>query len=806
MPRLQVRVSATGAMRLIATPPTPPTVTAPPTDLTEWMAWTTDQWRTYQTQINTTDPDHNVGHMVTMSEQVISMPLMDAFLPPGRGRVYIDMDPIDLSIPAGAADGPQQILAALQAGLHLSREFPNPPPRDGAGEPMMINDAQRPLYRPDGAAGTFFIIREARTGADPRLDPDLAGNLELLLGANSDEVGRIIRSGRLEMSDLVTAVRRNPAVASAIDEPTLVALANSYMADSGGSFRRFSQRMAIALGTIRASTPAFWTTTSGMRPIHTHDFADPSYHVAPAGPNDGSDMEFMAVLPITPTAAAGVLTGTSSSVWDPWASDGTLTGATDTGTLLGDHRFSLTQASSTDGNISVIRMTSASGSALPADARTFRLVPLSGGRTLMIMDQHEDLPGTDINARFYRQRHPDRPALTLETFGTNALTLINPRAADTYAYYANRFAQIAGRVTASANATDLDVLAYDSREPFSAVSRSSRIVEYLTLDTTDAANPFLRIGNDASAAAITSDLTTHLGVTGPVASRWITAGRIPLSELLHETGLDTSFTVPVFQAAAQALLSPPAAAVPTMRHFSSPTERLLTMVEDLRRVSYLRTPVGGAFNTITRDFNHSRFHVTSTEQANDTVDTFMYWYVPSSLGITPDNITWFVHHADQFPAFDSNFASSSVVDRSTITGSSPDRTYIDTGINVDALGAFNYRISVPNDPLTLSGGVLFSPWAQEPSATRDFLINHGWWLTLPTSDGNGYVVIRGGVINTRTPADRDPTAAGTAQGRVIGFMPNVLRGAATHQGGGVPNGTIPTYNSTPAILYNQRAP
>ncbi|HEX5037477.1 MAG TPA: hypothetical protein VFX30_10000 [bacterium] len=806
MPRLQVRVSATGAMRLVATPPTPPVVTAPPTDLNEWMAWTTDQWRNYQTQINTSDPAANVGHMVTMSEQVLSMPLMDAFLPPGRGRVYIDMDPLDVSIPAGAADGPQQILTALQNALHMSREFPNPPPRSGTGEPMIVNDAQRPLYRPDGAAGTLFIIREARTGADPRLDPDLAGNLELLLGANSDEVGRIIRSGRLEMSDLVTAVRRNPAVASAIDEPTLTALVNSYMADSGGSFRRFSQRMAIALGTIRSSTPAFWTTTGGMRPIHTHDFADPSYHVAPSGANDGSDMEFMAVLPITPAAAAGVLTSTSSRTWDPWVSSGTLTGATDAGVLLGDHRFSLTQTSSTDGNISVIRMASGSGSDLAADARTFRLVPLSGGRTLMIMDQHEDMPGADIDARFDRMRLPDRPALTLETFGTNALTLINPRPVDTYAYYANRFAQMAGRITASANATDGNILAYDSREPFSAVSRSSRVVEYLTLDTTDAANPALRIGPDASAAAITSDLTSHLGVTGAVASRWITAGRIPLSELLTETRLNTVFTVPVIQAAATALLNPPSAAVPTMRHFSSPTERFLLMMEDLRRYSYLSTPAGGAYNTITRDFNHPRFHLTSTENTPDTVDTFMYWYVPTSLGITADNITWFVHHADQFPAYDSNFASSSVVDRSTISGASADRTYIDTGINVDMLGAFNYRISVPNDPLTLSGGVLFSPWAQEPSARRDFLINNGWWLTLPTSDGSGFVVVRGGVINTRLPADRDPTAASTAQGRVIGFMPNVLRGAAAHQGGGVPTGTIPTYNSTPAILYNQRAP
>jgi hypothetical protein len=159
----------------------------------------------------------------------------------------------------------------------------------------------------------------------------------------------------------------------------------------------------------------------------------------------------------------------------------------------------------------------------------------------------------------------------------------------------------------------------------------------------------------------------------------------------------------------------------------------------------------------------------------------MYWFVPGDLGVTPAHITGFVHNAARFPNYSSSFAPSRVVPPSEIPSAVAGRVYTDTGV-VTPSSNFNYRISVPTDPVTLSGGVLLSPWRQEDRpGSRDFLDNQGWWLTLPMREG-GYIVIRGGVINTRLGTDRDPTVSSAALNDVIGFMTPVLNAAQEDAG------------------------
>lgn len=769
LPALQLRINGTtGAIRLTATPPVPSGVTYPPAGLSDWMSWTTDQWRDYQTQMNATT------HMAVISEAAMNAPAASAILPQGRGRIYVDMPALDLTANANDPASISAMLAQVQSSLVFRREFPNPPARSGAGEPIILSDAQRPLYRPTGAPGTLFFISETRPDGPPRLDPDLSRNMEDALGIPRAEADRIVASGRMEVSDLVSRIRNTPAIQAAISEADLTTLVNSYLSDpANGSLRRFSNRLIITMGNIRSQLTRLGTVNAdGRRSIHAHAFGDPSYHTA-AAPNDGTDMQFMSVIPVSPTSLARVITTNPSSAWDPWASGGSLTGMTDAGTLLGDHAFSVTQVETVEGNVRVIRMTRNSGSAMIADTRTIRLVPTSGGGTLMIMDQHEDFPGTDADARLPRMRLPDRPPINLETVGTGALGALRPSSPDLATFYANRFAQMSQNLMVLGTGTSVSGVVYDSR---SDISRTSRMIEFLTLDTTDAANPALRIGTDATADVVRPMLTARLGVTDAVANRWISAHRIPISELMTETHLDTNFETAAIQDLALAVLNTPDTFTDTMRNFTAPTERFLIMIEDLRTAADIRgTGTGNSFNCRVRGLLDARFHARSTAQP-DTIDNLMYWFVPGDMGVAPADVIDFVHHADRFPNYSSSFAPSSVV---TPTGAVAGRTYVDTGV-VTPSSNFNYRISVPTNPITLPGGTLLSPWRQEDRpGTRDFLDNQGWWITLPMRQG-GFIVVRAGVINTRLGTDRDPTVSSAALNDVIGFMTPVLNAAQDH--------------------------
>lgn len=773
MPALEVRInSTTGAMRLVATPPTPTGVTHPPTNLNDWMAWTTDQWRDYQTQMNGT------SHLAVLSEATMNAPAAGALFPQGRGRIYVDMPRLELTANLRDPASMSALMGRLQESLTMRREFPNPPARSGSGEPIILSDAQRPLYRTTGAPGTLFFISETRSDGPPRLDPDLGRNMEEALGIPRAEVDRILTSGRMEVSDLVTRIRNTPEIRAAISEDDLTTLVTSYLNDSGGSFRRFSNRMIITMGNIRSQLTRLATVgAGGLRGIHAHAFGDPSYHRAPA-PNDGTDMQFMAVLPVAPTALARVIETNPSSAWDPWASGGEISGSLETGTLLNDHSFRVTHVETREGNVRVIRVTPTGTSDMVASSRTFRIVPLSGDRSLLVLDQHEDFPGTDVDARLPRMRLPSRPPINLETVGTGALGALRPMAPDLATFYANRFAGMAENLMEMGTGSRTSGVDYDSRSP---ISRTSRVIEFLALDATDASNPSLSISADATADVIRPMLTARLGVSDAVANRWISAHRVPLSELMTETHLDTHFETATIQALALAVLNPPDTVTDTMRHFSAPTERFLLMMEDLRTAAEIRgTGTGSSFNCRVRAMLDGRFHSRSTAQP-DTIDNLMYWFVPGDLGVSAADITWFVHHADQFPGYSSSFAPSRVVPASEIPGAVAGRTYVDTGV-VTPSSNFNYRISVPTDPITLPGNILLSPWRQEdrPGA-RDFLDNQGWWMTLPMR-GGGFIVVRAGVINTRLGTDRDPTVSSAALNDVIGFMTAVLNGAQDHAG------------------------
>jgi len=771
MPSLQLRINGTtGAIRLTATPPVPTGVTYPPTGLNDWMSWTTDQWRDYQTQMNGTT------HLAVLSEATMNAPAAGALFPQGRGRIYVDMPALDLTANANDPASINNLLSQVQGALVMRREFPNPPARSGAGEPIILSDAQRPLYRSTGAPGTLFFISETRSDGPPRLDPDLARNMEESLGIPRAEADRIVGSGRMEVSDLVARIRNTPAVQAAISEADLTTLVTSYLNDPAtGSLRRFSNRLIITMGGIRSQLTRLGTVSAdGRRSIHAHAFGDPSYHSS-TGANDGTDMQFMSVIPVSPATLARIITTNPSSAWDPWASSGSLSGTTDTGTLLGDHAFSLVQSVTTEGNITTIRMTRGSGSAMLADTRTIRLVPTSGGGTLLIMDQHEDMPGTDADARLPRMRLPERPPINLETVGTGALGALRPSAPDLSTFYANRFAMMSQNLMALGSGTSVSGIVYDSRSP---ITRTSRVIEFLAMDTTDAANPALRISNDATADVVRPMLTARLGVSDAIANRWISAHRIPISELMTETHLDTNFEATAIQDLATAVLNTPSTFTDTMQHFTAPTERFLIMIEDLRTAADIRgTGAGDSFNCRVRGLLDARFHARSTAQP-DTIDNLMYWFVPADLGVAPADVIDFVHHADRFPNYSSSFAPSRVV---TPAGAVTGRTYVDTGV-VTPSSNFNYRISVPTNPITLPGGTLLSPWRQEDMpGTRDFLDNQGWWITLPMRQG-GFIVVRAGVINTRLGTDRDPTVSSAALNDVIGFMTPVLNAAQDHAG------------------------
>ncbi len=768
VPAVQLRINGTtGAMRVVVTPPTPTGVTFPPTNLTSWMGWTTDQWRDYQTQMNGTT------HLAVLSEVAMNAPAAGAIFPQGRGRIYVDMPSLELTANMNDPASVTALMGGLQDSLIFRREFPNPPARDGSGEPILLSDAQRPLYRTTGAPGTLYFISENRADGPPRLDPDLSRNLEEALGITRAAADRIVDSGRMEMDDLIGRIRSTPAIRAAISEADLTTLVTSYLGDSGGSFRRFSNRMIVTLGNIRAQLTRLGTVDArGLRGIHAHAFADPSYHRAPA-PNDGTDMQFLAVIPVDPAALARIIETNPSSTWDPWASGGSIDGSTETGTLLNDHGFSVSHSLTRDGNVRVIRIRPTGAGTMVAGSRTIRIVPTSGGGSLLIMDQHEDYPGADADIRVPRMRLPDRPPINLETVGTGALGALRPSPPDLATYYANRFAGMAENLMEMGTGTRTSGVDFDSR---SDITRTSQVIEFLALDVTDAANPSLRISADATAAVIRPMLTARLGVNDTVANRWISARRIPLSELMTETGLNTHFETATIQAVAEAVLNPPATITATMRHFSAPTERFLVMMEDLRAASAIRgSGSGDSFSCRVRGFLDAKFHGRSTAQP-DTIDNLMYWFVPGDLGVTPAHITGFVHAASRFPAYSASFAPSRVVPPSEIPGAVAGRVYTDTGV-VTPTDNFNYRISVPTDPITLSGGVLLSPWQQEDRpGSRDFLDNQGWWLTLPMREG-GYIVIRGGVINTRIARDRDPTISSSALNDVISFMTAVLNGA-----------------------------
>src|SRR5262249_32940696 len=87
------------------------------------------------------------------------------------------------------------------------------------------------------------------------------------------------------------------------------------------------------------------------------------------------------------------------------------------------------------------------------------------------------------------------------------------------------------------------------------------------------------------------------------------------------------------------------------------------------------------------------------------------------------------------------------------------------------------RLSIPQAPLTLMDNTPFSAWHEVPRPDhQDFLALQNWFLALPTNDG-GLIAVRGGITNSRSGLDRNPTILSSVLNVITNFMSNAIHGA-----------------------------
>jgi len=598
----------------------------------------------------------------------------------------------------------------------------------------------------------------------------------------------------------------NPAISGRMSRDTLTPLIRSYLLTPNGTLRRNGHRGLVTLAGLLQrdqdrGLAALMDVANGRRRVAAHEFVDDRFHARVAG-GDGLDLQYRAVLPMTPARAEELMT-LPSHRWDPWVTSASLNGTTETVRLLG-RDYELTRSRETVGNVVLLHAQLRNPSTNEVYTRTTRLVPITEGsvtRTLVIMEEHRDQDGSEQGRPYPRLPITnDVTPINKDSLLAGALPVITSLTgpnSDIAALSTDRFAFM------MSNLSRLDVNQSLSRNQLLTSSlyandgnrtNTVRIIDYLSLDASDPENPVLLINDEPRSQDVQNDLRTRLGIDPSVSAPWVTpranpvrgqtgdARFIPLRELWQASLAPTStnprgLSFETFRGLSTLLLAPPQSIQGTTNHLTAVTARywlvLREIQQGLRNGPGSLVPSGGRNHPVNFfNFSHPSFHsIVSPGNADpgDTTDSLVSSFVPSNNAALGEQIAKAGHHAENFgtyAAFNFDPSGTSLIPNTKVPNAVAGRRYIRTiliaGANIP------YAISTPPDIGRFDGGVSTATWQMEeiPGVRHGFYENYGMWMVVPVMDNNqklqGYYLGRYSITNTSVFTDLSPMAQGLA--------------------------------------------
>jgi hypothetical protein len=840
IPRVEVRYnSEANTVRVVVQAPSQPAIERPwETDITAWENMTAAGWEGYARQMG------GLTHMVTLSESAADVPGSSAFLPQGRGEVYIDFkEPLDLTVNLNDLESSQQLtrlMDTLNNNLAMRRQFPNPPQRE-TGESVIFdedqsrayaavhNDYPTPRVRGDAPIhGALFFVNPNDTATVTRL----AG----ALGVNADEAISIIESGRMEIVDMynhdnLRNVRRYVAarnfkttILSALNEGEW----NRNLTNHDGRALFLVQDMREHVRTLVRPMEVQGSLQNPHRGMSATQFSEAEYH-ANHPDTDGADMVLMGVLPMHHQRLYRILSDfDNAEQWDGWTSmsssrvDG-LDRRQAWGMTLDRYSYTVdtgTQnfGSEEDGYVSSVysNLTSDSRSGFLARSRHDVLVPLRGRQgTLLIRNQFTDFGADgeqldDVSVAGRDRRDPtvdpqEIPDILVGVIGgitsiMDSIQNINAPGQVAYAEFGTMMTRLHyGQILGVRNAleyryvTGLPSFYMPVETGIREIRQAREFLAYVDIpvvgSTTDQTEKAITIDVTAAGNDLRARMIAGLGLEEAQADQFITNGRITLTELQQIPFLRDNFSFETIAGLVNAMLMPVETENPQhpMYAYNLQSRRFFDVMGDIHR----RLPNWRRSEVDFRVYNNAdyvRYAGTNSDRP-DTLNTMTYFVLPGANngGVTTQRYLETLNAAGDYEHVSTDFNAA----ESFSCPGQTDRTCTDTHLLVPALPDLFYRISGPDNLLGFGGGVTMSPWAREVQdrweQPQGMMDNNGIWLGVPMSDGST-LVVRYGHINTRHRRER--AVAGTARDRFAYFIEGIKQRAinpAWSHGGDDPN-------------------
>ncbi len=727
-----------------------------PTSYEDWAHVSATQWNDIITR--TQQGSHTL--VFDNLERIPS--LTDIFpLPAGAGKVFVDLNA------AGVADlarpqSPVELAQTLRRVIleHAYREFPNPPARTGNGPAVIYNNAQRP-----GTGGTVFFLRQANAaGQSEFADSHWAARFASETNIPRDTVDGWITNGRVEMTELVQAIRRS--VGDAFSPEAIQGFVVSYLREeeatqsTGTQFRHSPDMLSLAIGQLRQVAQAM-PRDGRVVPVD-QAISDP-YFFAPDGTGtirpghfDGSCNQVTGFVAIPPQRALEFLRNNPDA--DNWLSSVSRTGNTVTASLFG--RYSVTAATSEHsfGPVLTYHLHRQSGE-VAGWTRTVRLIPISHNGiqgTLVHWTEYIDAPGDETaNAHVPEMEHRADPAINFATFSDSLLGALpqGSRAVTPEPFAMDRITHMLSLM----NDTGTTPLTYSS------TAEPTRVFSNVSLLRFNAEAGTIEIPEDVPQAQLESAFRA-VGVPQTMSSQWIAAHQVNIDQYLEATGL-TAMGRNLFMDQTRIIFR-------DTHIYSSPVERWFLMTKDFQRL--YQTAPNTVLIRIMRDARFTRASYTVEPTATrDPANSEMYvrLHLPAGRTLTPEQWIATMHqyhrHHEWAPE---QFSPGAPMTVETVGGRSVRR--IPTDLNVPMAGHSFYHIHSPPNPETLTNGELFSEWSTIPGtqsgANVRIQFNSGYYAV--GADLNGDLILRrGNVIDTNMSDLTGPAAAEARVGVVKHF-------------------------------------
>ena len=835
LPQIEVRYNVeANTLRVVVTAPEQPAMERPwegddaGAGLEAWRGRTEAQWVDYARTM------HDTTHLVTLSESAADVSGSAAFLPQGRGEVYIDFRaPLDLTIDLDAVDSPEQLtqlMNTFNGNLQMRRQFPNPPPQT-TGEPVIFNEAQSRAMAtvfesyPVSRVDSDEVIYGALFFVNPN-DTQMISRIGGALGITPDEAIEVMTRGRMEIIDLYNHDNMRPVRRSVRPEDFKnLILAGLTEGDwsrelTGRSYRTlfFVQDLRENLETL---VQPMEVPSSRSNPHHgafARQFSEAEYHSRHAA-TDGADMVMMGVLPLHPQNLFTVVSDMNNAEeWDGWVSMSStsledLQSGQAWGVVLDEFPFTVDTGtrsfgSEEDGYVHSFyyNLSPDSHSGFLVRSRHDILLPLRGRRgTLLIRNQFNDFAADGRNyedihvaGRSLRDPTADPDAMPdliegvvgMITGLMDRIANINVPGQVSYAEYLTMMNRVYARYRFGDRGA-LDYQRVSGLHPYfypvqGGVREVRQAHEFLSFgDVPNEEGPAIRammINADTAPnrETLQSLITNALGVDEAEATRWIEAGHIPLTDLQQVPFLRDNYAPEVIEGLVNALLMPVDVEDPRhpMYSFNRQSERFFDVLGDIRR----RRSEWQRGRVDFRAYNNTeylRYGGTNTDRA-DTVNATVMFSLPGPEGggATTARYLEVIHATGDYDDIATDYDAATEV--ACAEGAEfLDRVCSCSILSVPALADLYYCISGPHDYLTFSGGVLMSHWSGEvqnhwSDQPEGMLDNTGWWMGIPDLHGNTDV-IRPGHINTRHAQERQ--VASTARERFTFFIEGIFRRA-----------------------------